>query len=322
MFSKFNLKQLLGIFVILLLIVLAVEVFDSKDKTNSSFNSNIVAVDQDNIGSFILYTKNKPEVPVTFTKNDDRWNFESEGISYNAAPDAINAILNQISTVKADRIVANSKDKWNEYKVSDSLATRVIINDKNGKELADLYIGKFSYSQPKNQGQNQYRQQQGTMTSFVRSGNSKEIYAVDGYLSMLFDRDIKYMRDPVIIKSNFNDWNKITVTAPSDSSFTLEKQGNTWLLNGQTTDSASVVTYLRDLQNVSSHNFFDDSVVSQPTYTMMIEGSGSMTNPIEIKGYTVDSKHIISTSENKNTYFESGTDKLFHKLFQSRPDVK
>ncbi|MFB6317109.1 DUF4340 domain-containing protein [Saccharicrinis sp. FJH54] len=321
MFSKFNLKQLLGIFVILLIIVVAVEVFDSKDKTNSSFNSNIVAVDQDNIGSFVLYTKNKPEVPVTFTKNDDRWNFESEGITYNVAPDAINAILNQISTVKAERIVANSKDKWNEYKVSDSLATRIIINDTNGKELADLYIGKFSYSQPKNQGQNQYRQQQGTMTSFVRSGNNREIYAVDGYLSMLFDRDIKFMRDPVVIKGNMNEWNKITVTAPMDSSFTLEKQGNLWLMNGQEADSASVATYLNSLQHLNSRNFYDNAVVTQPTYSMTIEGDG-LTHPIEIKGYTADSKHIISSSENKNTYFESGTDKLFHKLFQSRPEIK
>ena len=254
MFSKFNLKQLLGIFVILLLIVLAVEVFDSKEKTNSSFNSELVSVDQNNIGSFILYSRNQPDVPVTFTKSDDKWTFDKEGVTYNAAPDAINAILNQISNVKADRIVANNKDKWEEYKVTDSLATRIIINDPNGKELADLYIGKFSYSQPKTQNQNPYQRQQGTVTSFVRKGNKKEIYAVEGYLSMMFDRDIKYMRDPVVIKGNLNDWNKITLTAPSDSSFTMEKQGNTWLLNGQETDSASVVKYLRDLQNLSSHN--------------------------------------------------------------------
>ena len=321
MFNKFNLKQLLGIFVILLLIVLAVEVFDSKDKTNSSFNSELVAVDQDNIGSIILYSKEQPNVPVTFTKNNENWTFDKEGVTYNASPDAINAILNQLSSVKADRIVANSKEKWKEYKVTDSLATRIIINDPKGKELADLYIGKFSYSQPKTQNPNPYQRQQGTMTSFVRTGNNKEIYAVNGYLSVMFDRDINYMRDPVIVKSNYKDWNKITLSAPSDSSFTLERQGNEWLMNGQETDSASLVTYLKDLQNLNSHNFYDEAVVTQPSYSIMIEGE-SLDSPIEVKGYAVDSKHIISTSENKNTYFESGTDKLFHKLFQSRPELK
>lgn len=319
MFSKFNLKQLLGIFVVLLLIVLGVEVFNGKDRKNSSFKSELINVEPDEIGSFIVYNKNEPAVPVTFTKNGEHWSISKEDKQYNASPQAIDAIKGLISKVSAERIVANNKNKWDEYQVSDSAATRLIVKNNEGKEIGDLYIGKFNYTQPKTQNQNPYQRQQGTMTSFVRMNNDKEVYAVNGYLSMAFDRDIKYMRDPVIMNGNYRNWSKVNVSLPGDSSFVLEKSNDTWMMNGEPADSASVVEYLENIQNLSSTSFYDEAVVSQPQRSITIEGS-DLDKTVQIDAYEIGSKHIIASTENKNTYFESGSDNAFKKLFQSRPE--
>lgn len=319
MFSKFNIKQLAAIFGILLIIVLAVKFFDnSNNNNNSSFDSNISKFEKNEVKSFILYQKSDPETPYKIYSDNEDWIIEREGKTYTASEDLVTNILNVLSDLTVERIAANKKEHWDKYKVSDSTATHVILKDANNKELLNLYCGKFDYTQPKTQNPNQ--RPQGKMTSYVRLNDKKEVYAVDGYVSMAFDRDLKYMRKTVITNGSYMNWKKLSLTHPDDSSFVLEKIDNKWTMNGQAADSASVVDYLKKIQHLNSTKFYDNEVSLAPTYSIIIEGL-SLENPIEINGYIIDNKPVISSSLTKNTFFNAEPDNLFKKLFQSPPKI-
>lgn len=319
MFNKFNIKQLLIIFGILLALVLIVNLLDKKSDSNRSFKSELVVFDNDEIDKITVYPRAHPESPFTFTRKEKDWRVESNGKQYRASSDVVNSMLTTLKNLKAERIAANNKDKWEEYNVNDSTATRVRLENSKGKKISDIYCGKFNYTQPKDQ--NPAMGQRGKITSFVRLKGEAEVYAVDGYVSMAFDRDLKYLRDPKIISSSYLNWNKVTVSHPADSAFTLEKQNNQWFMNGQLADSTSVVTYLSGIQRLNSTDFYDEPVLDKPLHKITIEGN-TLNKPIEISAYSLNNNPVVSSTENPETFFDGTPNELFSKLFQRRPVIK
>lgn len=321
MFSKLNIKQLAILFLLLLAALAVVRIVDNRNDRTRSFKSEPASFVSDDVYEMVIYPKSATDKPVSLKRTETGWDLYMSGRQYSGSTDNVNNILQTLRELKTERLAANSKEKWEEYQVTDSTASRVVLSNKKGKTLLDLYIGKFSYTQPKEQQPNPYRQQQGKMTSFVRLAGKKEVLAVDGFIAMAFEGDLGFLRESTITKFDRNALTKIAVTHPADSSFVLEKQDNKWLLNGAETDSASVQQYLSALANLSSGEFYDADVTAAPVHSMLIEGRGDAF-PIEIKGYLVNGENIVSSSRNKNSYFRADSYELFKKLFGSRPAVR
>jgi hypothetical protein len=299
MFRKINSKILVTVFVVLLALVVVVELLDSK-KGNRTFKSDLVEVIADEVSSIELYPKVSNGMKIRLFKENDAWRVESEGKTFKADQSTAGRMISELNNIKPKSVVATSKDRWENFEVNDSLGTRVKLLN-GSKVIADLVIGKFSFSQPRN------------MTSYVRLADEKEVYGVDGMLGMSFNRNVNSFRDRTVIKSNKTDWTKLTFSYPADSSFVLEKIGEKWMIGDMETDSASVVQYFNSIANLSDGSFIDEKPEISPTHQLTIEGNNQMQK-IEIKGYYIDSENFVFESkQNPDAWFKSKTsaEKIF-----------
>ena len=158
MFKKLNTKTLVIILVILVAIYFLADYFGNRER---SFRSTVVDVDTARVTDIYIHMpKEAMDIHLNQTAPGE-WQVSSGSEAFAADQNVVKNILGQFIGMKPERVAATSSDRWEQYEVSDSSATRVVLKNE-GNELADLYIGKFSYSQPaQTQAQNPYQQQRG-----------------------------------------------------------------------------------------------------------------------------------------------------------------
>ena len=321
MFNKINVKWLIGIFAILLIVTVIVIIINksgSAASRNRTFKSNLVEFDTATATRITIIPKMGGD-PVNLFKKEGQWKVTVGDKDYNANPSDIKNLLSSIRSLRALRIASTTKDQWKKYEVTDSAATHVIVNEGK-KAAANVYLGKFSYQQPKNTNPYMMYQQQGKMTSYVRIAGDKRVYGVDGLIALSFNRKANDFRNQAIVRTNKENWNRLDFTAP-DYSFSLTKQEGKWMADGLMTDSASMASYLGALDYLSSTYYVEDTVLTSntPLYILSIEGE-NMANPIKIQAYPADTlnKFAITSSLNEGTYFSGSKNELFDKIFKKK----
>ena len=291
MYRKISIKTLGIIFGILLILVVLVEFMDIR-KGSRTFKKVLVEVNADDVDAIELQPKAASGSTIKLVRENDAWQVESEGKKYNADQSVAGNLISELNKLKPESVVATGKDRWKQYEVTDSLGTHVKLL-KGADVLADVIIGKFTYSQPNN------------MTSYLRLTGENNVYSVNGMLGMTFNRNLNSFRDRNIIKSSPAKWTKLTFTYPADSSFVLEKIGKEWTINNQPADSASVSTYLNSIMSLSDSKFDDSEPGIASTHQLIISGNVAFT-PIKVTGYDVDADHFyLESDQNPETRFNS-----------------
>ncbi len=316
MFKKLSIKTLTWVFIGLFILTLAFKISDHTNGINT-LKAELFNIDETSITSIIVKPKILNGQSIELKKDKDNWRVLYEGNSYTANVSVIDQLVEELNGLKPLRLASQSKDKWKHYELTDSLATEVQFMG-NKEELAKLYIGKFSYSQPKTNGmmqQNPYMQAQGTMTTYVRYNDEKEVYAVEGFLSNTTNRKVDTFRDKTLLKVNKNEINKIAFSYPADSSFTMIKKEEVWLCNGIQLDSSSVAKYLNSITSLKGTSFTDAKNTSFP-YRAKIYNNNN--EPIEISAAIENDQVFFTTSQNTKTYFKEEQKTNFNKLFISK----
>ena len=130
--------------------------------------------------------------------------------------------------------------------------------------------------------------------------------------------DIDQFRDKTIVRTRAGNVNKLTFQYPADSSFVMEKQGNSWIINGITVDSTKTSQYVSSMEHLTGTDFADDALVTgQPVFKLTLESNSSI--PLEVLAYPGDSVHghIVTSSLNPGVQF-SGKNGLTERLFKGR----
>jgi hypothetical protein len=317
MFNKVKTKQLLAIFLFLLAAVLITAVGGNTKKTRS-FLSELTDIDTSAVTALAIYAAGDDN-PVLLEKQGGNWVVADGEKSHNADNRLAEEMLTTLADLTSTRLAAKEKDRWENYEVTDSLATRVEV--KAGKKTAaDVYIGKFSYSQPPQQAMSPYGgRQQGTMTSYVRLAGEKEVYAVEGFLRMMFNRDAEAFRDRKVLQVARNEVSRISMQLPGEQ-FTLNKSENNWMVDGLMADSASMAGYLSGITRLTSGAFLSDEalVTGTPTHTLLLEDANG-TRLAQVNAWFRDSTNIaITSSVNPGTIFDGTQNDLFEKVVQPR----
>lgn len=313
MFNKLNIKVLLIILVVLAAIFAITEFSGDKDR---SFSRVLVAVDTAKVNEIhIQIPQERSEINLK-RNDDDEWNVLSEGSNFPADPNVVKSILGQFAEIKPERIAATSKERWEEYEITDSSAIRVRLSSGK-KNVADVYFGKFSYTQPP-QGQTQMQQQQrGKMTSFVRRADDQKVYAVEGFLRMTYQKDVNSYRNKTLVNVNRDDISRLVFEYP-DFSFTVEKVDNRWMLNGQPADSLKTTRYLSRLQKLTSASFIPMNTPRSGDISHSLRIEGNNFNPIDLSVFpTYDTiiNWVITSSANPQAEFDGSKAQLYEKTF-------
>jgi hypothetical protein len=314
MFKKINTTILIVVLIILLGIYFAARFFDTSDR---SFREIIVEVEPEKVTQVVI---NDPQndKPVNIMKEGDRWFVVKPSGKYPADTNVVKNIIAQVGSLKTKRYAGKGEDQWDKYQVTDSAATTVELIDRD-ETLTRLMIGKFSYNMPKDQNQQQMmgrQQQQGDMTTYVRLADENEVYAVDGFLKMNFNRDPDSYRDKTLVSVNQSDIQRVEFNYDGRQTL-LERTGQGWTLGGTPADSASVLNYVRTLSKLSSSNFLNEDYSGrQASHKVNIQGNNFV--PIELAAYPVSDTNInyaIYSSHNPTAYFNGKKSDLFEKIF-------
>ncbi|HBE40884.1 MAG TPA: hypothetical protein DDW27_06700 [Bacteroidales bacterium] len=314
MSKRFDNKKLIIILSGLLLVLFLTYIFKIP-RERSTLEGNLIDIDTSTVAEITITPKSVSEKPFTLIRKDGGWNIRRDDIVSVPMHGAVQNILSEIINIKPQSLAAVGEQRWKEYELTDSLATKVKLINRKGKELAGLMIGRFSYRQI-NSPYGGYGGNNIEGTTYVRLAGDDRIYAVPGFLAFSFSGGFNDYRDKTFVKCNKNDITKVTFTMPADSSFILMKRDTLWYAGNQKTDSAKTADYLSSLTIVDGRDFEDGfKPDSYPVYQMMIEGNNLLN--ITVKCFKGSSdQYILNSSLNPDVYYSSRRDGIFGELFK------
>ena len=304
MSHKKNNRTLIIVFAVLLVAVVANYVIKNS-RGERTFRDDIIEYKAEDINR-ITFGKAANNQETVLFREDTVWELQSGEKKYQADQDLAGQIVEELAFITPDRLVATKKDLWKEYDVTDSAGVKLTVYGPK-KSKTGLVIGRFSYNQSNRKP-----------STFLRLEGENEVFAVEGYLGMVFNRDINSLRDKNIFRSNRDDITRLTFTYP-DSSFTVVKENNTWLCEGSPADSIRMSNYLNTVAYLTGMEFRDDfnsaSATGTPV-TLLIEGTNIRS--AEISCYTDPTGRVVVSSLNPETYFSADKGDVFFRVFKGR----
>ncbi|MCF8367827.1 MAG: DUF4340 domain-containing protein [Bacteroidales bacterium] len=320
MLSKFlNTKTLIVLLVLLVGIFLVTKLTEKEDRT---FKSQLVEIDTASVSQMKILPKlGGDDNEIVFTRTGGEWKMESAGKVYKPDANSIKNILTELIKMKTERVAATDKSKWKDLEVTDSTAARIQVLD-GSKVLADVYLGKFSYTQPPQQNPYQQRQQARMFTN-IRLVGDENVYVVEGFIKMNIQPNVDSYRAKTLCQTNKDDITKVSFNYPGLDNFTLTKENEHWMLNGQPADSTKTARYIQKLQRLTSSNYADgiEPLSSTPSHMVVIEGNNIL--PVELKAFPVaDTLHhtVITSSRVPDTQYSGEKNKLFERVFVNRSE--
>jgi len=316
MTGRFKARTLIIILAALIALAVVSYLID-KMKGDSSFKTELVSIDTAKVTAISIFPKTDKNNPIKFQRTANKWQIEINGKWMQADENMVSSMLNDLSVLKPERVAATKKEKWAQFEITDSAGTRVMV--EAGKEIvANVVIGKFTYQQLPGASQNPYGGVK--ISSYVRLADENEVYAVDGFLSMTFNRNRDDFRNKSLINENSTDWTKLTFTYQGDSSFVLNKENDMWTIGGLPADSLSVKQFLNTINGMRGNTFIDDAAASlyQPVYSLKVEGKNMQA--LEVIAFAADTvnQYVVSSTLNKEAAFSSAKDNLVPRLFVSK----
>jgi hypothetical protein len=311
-FSNKTLFVILGILAALLAFTIIIRI----PRENATLKSKLVEFDTLKVDKIIVHSSSGKGEAIEFMKKPDGWKVKQGEIESPTRSGAVESIYNEFINLKPKSLAAVNKEKWEEFELTDSLATRVQFLDSRGKNLCDILVGKFSYKQVGNPyggyGNNNI---QGT--TYVRIHGEKEVYSVDGFLAMFFSGGFDSWRDKTFVHSNKDDILTISFVYPADSSYTLELKDSAWFAGNIQADSLKVANYLRTLSNLNGREIRDNyKPVRPPAYQLMVQGNNLLNLNVKCFIDETSGGYVLNSNLNPEVYYSSTRESLFSSLFK------
>jgi hypothetical protein len=309
MFDKFTLKHWLILFVVLLALVVLYKVVPSQ-KGRSSFKTDIVQIDAAKVTQIAYYKGSDAQKTIELNKENNQWTIKNATLTTSGDKSTILNLLTQIEAIKPLRLAAKSEDQWAKYDVTDSAGTHLTIKEGN-KTVLNIIVGRFTAEK----SSNPYSQQPDIYT-YVRLVNEKEVYVIEGFLSMAFSEDISMFRNKSVTNLKPNDITSVELNA-GENSFRATKQGNDWKINNLAIDSTKMAHYLMNIANVRSSSFAQQNDIKSNDAAWKLKIEGNNFKAIELSAFPADStmQTVIRSSENPDNLFNGNAYGLNNKFY-------
>jgi len=210
--------------------------------------------------------------------------------------------------LKAKRIVTKEPGHYNEYEITDSLASKVEVWEGN-KMVADLEVGGFRFDQ-----------QTRSASSYIKSTKKPEVYEVDGFLSMGLKAKFDQFRDKKLVKASMDDLTLLEWTGANQPKQAIQKDNGAWYYAGmEAVDSTKFKTYLTGLVNAQGAEFSELKNTNGLSLLEQVKLNGNnMTEPTVISAYAAQDTlkpFLIASSANPDAVFKSDSNGLYKKIF-------
>ena len=154
-----------------------------------------------------------------------------------------------------------------------------------------------------------------------------EVYAVEGYLKMMFNSEVNNLRDKSVVRFDKNNVTSLTYRfEKQENSYILDRPTGSWAVNGIIADSTEVDEFLNRLAQYMSTDFADGiqkEYLGPASQSLTI--AGNMMEPVQINLYRQDSTTaFIHSSLNEEALFiaENMESVLFPSPSKFFPGIK
>jgi hypothetical protein len=145
---------------------------------------------------------------VELTRTGEDWKL-TKPVQASANQPNVKSLLDNLKTLKVSELIDSSKASYAKFGVSDDKALHAVFSKDNGVAL-DVYFG-----------------ESGGRGQMTRIAGKEGVYAVKGYSSYLYSREVKGWRDLTIFK--FEDSQVSNVTIDNEhGSFAFALEGDKW----------------------------------------------------------------------------------------------
>lgn len=278
-------KSLLAIFGILFVVTGLVKLSGTKN-ASKDLESKILNFDQSKIDH--IHITRPGGKSLSLKRNGRQWQVSKTGSDqwYQADTNAVYSSINQLSDLMPQTVVTRDTSQFVRYQV-DTTGTRVTLL-QGTKPLADIIIGKFSYSGPR------------SVNSYVRPAGKHIVFSVNGFLSSNFHRTLNDWRDKTIWQINRHNITQIDMEYPADSSYSVIPAGtNKWTDGRDTLKSGEVGDMIDRLASLRATSFVENQKTAsfgKPLYTIVLHLKGKTTREIHIKPDKSDKGQYLLTA--------------------------
>ena len=295
-------KNLLYIFLGLALIFALTQLFNTKK--DRSFKSELLKIDTSTVTKILIQSQSDQHKLTTLTRSGvSSWTAAQGAKTVPAIAGSVDAILRELVLMKVKSIATQSKDRYNEYEISDSIGSHIEVF-AGDKKLTDFYTGKFGFVQQTN-----------SMLSYIRMKDDPSVYTIDGFQSMSFNAAFASFRDKTISALSTDPIEKVGIVSNGIKNELL-KSGQAWLLNGLTLiDSTAIQNYINSLQSLNGSELLDEWKASNPIHSAsLVAGSKSTNLDLYASGDSLR-PFIIHSSANPDVYFKEDSSGVYRTVF-------
>lgn len=190
----------------------------------------------------------KKPLKVVLEKKGEEWSISSP-VKAKANDANLKSLLENLEKLTIEDRIASGTDQYEKYDLTDDKAVHAVFY-KGGEKLADLYFGKS-----------------GGRGQMTRIAGKDGVFAVKGYSSFIYSRDLKGWRDRTIFK--FDEKKVKTVDLVNEKgTFAFVKDGESWkgqfaepekkLADLEKFDPKKVDDLLRAFKALNADDFGDD----------------------------------------------------------------
>lgn len=318
-----NNKTLLIIFLALLGIYGLTQVFSGKKQR--SFKTEVIQVDTSQVTSILLSPKAENGADILLKKEGDGWTATKDGKTSKAVGNVVDAMLGDMALIKTTRVAAKRPEKWKDFEVDDTTGTKVKVY-KGDDLIEEFIVGRINFKQRPQAQPAMGGQPNISATTFVRRQGEDEVYAVEGFLAMTFNRDFAAFRNKELVKMQAGQ----TITAfdyEGENPLGVSKTATDWVANGTPVDSTKVDNYLNTLRNISGTEFADDFNVANKNNFLhkKLTLKGDNMPAIEVMAYYDASREkpfVLNSSHNPEAYFASDSTGVYQRVFKNLEDFQ
>ncbi len=227
---------------------------------------------------------------VELTKSGEDWKL-TKPVDAKANQANVKSLLDNLKTLKTTELIDGTKTNYAKYGVSDDKAVHAVFS-KGSAVALDLYFG-----------------ESGGRGQMTRIGGKDGVYAVKGYSSFLYSRDVKGWRDMAILKFEDTDVTNVNITNEHGAfAFTYDKGKTTKnefkpAKDGSAAeaiknyDESKLTDLLRAYKALNADNFADkgkteaDTGLDKPVATLVITLKDGAKREVRFGGTAEGTSH-------------------------------
>lgn len=228
-----------------------------------SFRKHLVQVDTAQLTSFTIIPPPSRKAPALhFQRDSAGWSVAAGGRVTRAFSRPLNTLLSALADVRPLLMAGPEAATIERYGLADSLAARIELG---GPERTVLRIGTSgSSAKPSLAGSE--------TTTAMMLGGDPNVYLVPGALDPITDMRFEDWIPKPLVNGDPANWTLITFVFPQSRSYSMERTGDGWTVNGLPGDNEKVEKYLWALSRYFANGLADpaDTLNAVLVYSMRV----------------------------------------------------